>query len=355
VFAALALLWTGDHRSARRIVEFLVAYVRSLRALGVLPFALYAAAQVDLYAGRLALGYAKATEAADLAEATGDHLWRYMATGCQALAEALRGNQAACREHVDAAATMSTELDLSYPRDSADALGILELAAGNPTTAAAHLAKANRPHQDDSGPVLGRPSSTDFVEAAVRAGVRLPDSIHEEIERQTSGNASHGLAADAWRCRALLDPDPDRSSAAYRTAIKLYTELDLPLREARTRFNYGQALRRAGARSAARDELRAAARRFDELGAGLWAERARRELRATGEKAVRPASTAAPLTGQELVVAHAIARGATNKEAAAELFLSTKTIEMHLSRIYNKLGIRSRTELANRLAPPSPG
>jgi DNA-binding CsgD family transcriptional regulator len=353
-FAGLALLWTGDHLAAGRILEPLVTRLRSLQALGILPFALYAAAHVDLYVGRLMFGYAKATEAADLAKATGDHLWRYMATGCLALAEALRGDQAACVKHSATAAVMSTELDLSYPRDGEDALGVHLLASGDAAAAAVHLAKANRPNHDKSGPVLGRPSSPDFVEAATRAGIPLPDNIHEEIERQTTGGAAHGLAADAWRCRALLDPDPDRSSAAFHTAIELYVELQLPLREARTRLTYGETLRRLGARSAAREQLRVAVHHFDELGALHWAERGRRELRATGERTVPPSVTSAPLTGQEFVVAHVVARGATNKEAAAELFLSTKTIEMHLSRIYSKLGVRSRTELANQLAPRGP-
>ena len=114
---------------------------------------------------------------------------------------------------------------------------------------------------------------------------------------------------------------------------------------------YGERLRRARRRTDARIQLRSALTAFERLGALPWAERAAVELRATGET-VRSSDAARTdeLTAQELEIARLVAGGATNREAATALFLSPKTIEAHLSRIYRKLRIRSRTELARRLA-----
>ncbi len=348
-FAGLSLMWAGEVKTAQQLIEPLVGDLRALQALGILPLVLYTAAHLDLYTGRLARGYVKASEAVDLADATANQLWRYMALGCMALAEALRGDDDSCRRHAETATGISDQLDLSYPRDIDDALGLLHLAAGNPGDAAKHLFQANQPDPADPTPVLGRPTGPDFVEAAMRAGLPVPGGVRAEIDHRLTAGGTHVLIADAWRCRGLLTPDPDGAAAAFRTAIRSYAALGLPLHEARTRLCLGETLRRAGARTSARTELRAAAGMFDELGAIPWAARSRRELRATGDTTVSTAGMPVPLTSQELSVAQVVARGATNKEAATELFLSTKTIEMHLSRAYGKLGVRSRTELANEL------
>ena len=103
-------------------------------------------------------------------------------------------------------------------------------------------------------------------------------------------------------------------------------------------------------RSEARDRLRAAVAVFDELGAVPWAERARAELRASGEHARSRATPVDSLTQQELVVARLVVGGATNREAAATLFVSPKTIEFHLANAYRKLDVRSRTELVRTFA-----
>ena len=112
----------------------------------------------------------------------------------------------------------------------------------------------------------------------------------------------------------------------------------------------GRTLRRAGRRTAARALLRDAESAFDACGAVPWAEQARRELSASGERArPRRPETRDELTAQELQVAMIVAEGASNREAAARLFLSPKTIEKHLGNAYRKLGVRSRTQLAKHL------
>jgi DNA-binding NarL/FixJ family response regulator len=128
-----------------------------------------------------------------------------------------------------------------------------------------------------------------------------------------------------------------------------------PLDAARIHLHYGEHLRRERRRIDARVHLREAFDGFDRLGVEPWAERARRELRATGETArKRDVSPLAELTPQELQVARLVGEGATNKAVAAQLFVSPKTVEFHLTRVYRKLDVRSRTELVRRLITQEP-
>jgi DNA-binding CsgD family transcriptional regulator len=132
----------------------------------------------------------------------------------------------------------------------------------------------------------------------------------------------------------------------FTTALALHREVDRPFDLARTQLLYGEYLRRTRRRADARGQLRAAADAFERLGARPWAERAHRELRATGEVArKRDPSTLGDLTPQELQIARFVADGATNKEVAAQLFLSKRTIDYHLRKIFTKLDITSRSDL----------
>ena len=119
-----------------------------------------------------------------------------------------------------------------------------------------------------------------------------------------------------------------------------------PFYQARTELAYGEFLRRARRRTEARVQLRAAHEGFQRLGVTVWADRAAAELRATGETArKRDASTIADLTPQELQIAKLVAEGGRNREIAGQLFLSPKTVEYHLRKVFQKLDISSRTEL----------
>jgi DNA-binding NarL/FixJ family response regulator len=182
----------------------------------------------------------------------------------------------------------------------------------------------------------------DQVEAAVRAS--LPEQARELVTRfldRTGGTAQVG--ALAARSRALVDEEPDKW---FQEALRLHAEADVPLDQARTALLYGEFLRRERRRREARGQLRAALETFDGLGASVWAERARGELRATGESVrKRDASAFDRLTPQELQVVRAVGRGITNREAAAQLFLSPRTVDDHLRKVFRKLGISSRTEL----------
>jgi DNA-binding CsgD family transcriptional regulator len=143
---------------------------------------------------------------------------------------------------------------------------------------------------------------------------------------------------------------------AFEGAAALLEDLPLPYDRARTHFAWGQTLRRAGKRREADPVLQTARDLYDRLGATTYVERCDRELRAGGVHAGRPAPAerdAAELTPQEELVAELVARGMTNREVGTELFVSTKTVQYHLTRIYAKLGVRSRGELAAQRASSS--
>src|SRR5262249_28051443 len=147
-------------------------------------------------------------------------------------------------------------------------------------------------------------------------------------------------------CRALLADGDDEATAYYEEAL-LGADVARPLDLARIQLLYGEHLRRVRRRTDARVHLRAALDGFERLRAEPWAERARVELRASGATARRrDPSTVSQLTPQELQVARFVSEGLSNKEVAAKLFLSPRTIDSHLRSVFAKLGITSRTQLA---------
>jgi len=173
-------------------------------------------------------------------------------------------------------------------------------------------------------------------------------------QQAVATQSSWGQAATA-RCQGLM-ASPETFDERFSESLRWHDQLSLPFERARTELCYGECLRRAKRRREARQQLRRALETFDGLGARPWIERAEAELAATGETARRRGdpSIVDELTAQELRVALFVAQGASNREAASALFLSTKTIEFHLGSVYRKLGIRSRTELARRFARHEP-
>jgi DNA-binding CsgD family transcriptional regulator len=146
----------------------------------------------------------------------------------------------------------------------------------------------------------------------------------------------------------LLGPDDD-AEAHYKAAIRLYDGINRPMSLARTQLLYGEWLRRVRRRSESREPLRAALRVFEAIGARSWAERARSELRATGESvatAAEPGSGSAQLTPQELQVVRLAATGLSNRDVGAQLFISPRTVGYHLYKAFPKLGVAGRHELA---------
>jgi len=229
------------------------------------------------------------------------------------------------------------------------ALGLLDLGQGRAAECLARLEPLT------GGPlrfhVSGLRAVPDQVEAAVR--LREPERAAEAFAH-FSRWAEHGgrpwAAALVLRCEALLGAEAD-AEARYLAALKLHAEQPRPWERARTELLYGEWLRRARRKAEARGPLRSALWTFEELEAAPWAERARAELAASGTAVPqdRARSPLAGLTPQESQIVRLAARGLSNRDIAAQLFLSSRTVGYHLYKAYPKLGVGSRGELAGLL------
>ena len=348
---AQLLMWFEQYDRAREVLTRTIDGARAGGALGALPYALSVSADLDFRTGNWAAAYASATEAVRVAHETHQVATLAFSLGCIARLEAAQGREEDCRSHSAQAHTIAAEGVGAVTMLAGSSLGLLELGAGRLEQALDDLeplARRTAEHGLREPGVI--PWTPDLIETYVRLG-RKEDAERtlahfERIARKT--NRLWALAAAA-RCRGLLAAD-DAFESEFQRAFELHDRTPTPFERARTELCYGERLRRAGRRSDAREPLRSAVETFERLGAARWSDRARVELEATGAT-VRPRDPYAPdrLTPQELQVAVLVARGATNKEAGAALFLSPRTIETHLGRVYRKLEIRSRTELAHLL------
>jgi DNA-binding CsgD family transcriptional regulator len=348
--AALGPLWLRERAEGRALVSRAMAAARSQGALGTLPSALWLAARDAATSDRWAVADALYAEAIQLARETGQAMALTAGLAGLACVEARQGREAACREHAAEALALADRLGLDFFRLWAlDALAELELGRGDVTAAVAAL--------EDKERLLAQRAIADPdvspVPELVEALLRL-DREHdarprlEAFTRRAEAKGQPWALARAARCWGLLD-----EPSGFEEALRLHAQTPDRFEEARTRLCQGEALRRGRQRAAARVPLRQALEVFDELGAAPWAERARRELLATGETARRRTpSTLDQLTPRELQVALVLAEGHTLREAGAKLFLSPKTVDYHLRHVYRKLGIRSRDALAAAIAGP---
>jgi DNA-binding NarL/FixJ family response regulator len=210
-------------------------------------------------------------------------------------------------------------------------------------------AEQGRKYADDLG--LGAWSTVELIEAAVRTGQmeRAKTACSQLLEetRQCESDLAEGIRA---RCRALVSTE-DGAEALYREAVERLNRTDVGLELARAQLLYGEWLRRAGRRIDARRELRLAHEAFLHIGIDGFAERARRELVATGETArKRTVETYNELTPQESEISVLAGSGYTNSEIGQKLYISCRTVEWHLRKIFMKLEISSRRQLRDALA-----
>lgn len=194
-----------------------------------------------------------------------------------------------------------------------------------------------------------------YAEALTGVG-RLTDAeeLIDELDRHLDEFFDASIATEAGRVRGILSVahgDVDSALAAWERALAIDAASARPLPRARLELAAGSQLRRAGQRAAAAEQLQSAAQRLRRAGARLWLERCERELAACGLNPRRRSrhGTAVELTPQERMVARLVAEGRTNRQVAEELYVSVKTVEHHLSRIYAKLGVRSRVQMAAAL------
>jgi DNA-binding CsgD family transcriptional regulator len=233
-------------------------------------------------------------------------------------------------------------------------LGFLELSVGRPAEADTYLSRAVELEQAMGvrEPAYFR-IAPDEVEALVALG-RLDEAeaLLASLEEAGSNLDRAWAIATGARCRALVSAargDLAGASAAAEEAVRAHERLSLPFELGRTLLVRGAVERRAKRKREARDTLTKALEVFDELGAALWADKTRAELARIGGRA----ASSVDLTPTEAKVAELVAAGSTNKEVADALFVSIHTVEANLKRIYRKLGVRSRTELASKF-PPDP-
>jgi DNA-binding CsgD family transcriptional regulator len=193
------------------------------------------------------------------------------------------------------------------------------------------------------------PWAPDLIEAYVRIGQT------EDAEHLASALAARARRANvplslALAARGLGLVAGEDFESHFDSALGHHEDTATPFQTARTLLAYGSRLHRSRRRIEARKRLRSALEIFEALGADPWIERAKSELRASGAVKREPMADPDELSAQEIRVARAVAGGATNKQVAAKMFLSPKTIDFHLGRVYRKLGIHSRTELAGLVA-----
>lgn len=349
-----ALIWCEDHQAADLLLEASVDHDRALGGLADLPYGLAARSELRFRTGDWGQAYSDATEAVELGMDVTAGLDLSYALVCAARIEAAMGMTKVCRAHLSRAISLAKPLGAaSVTAYAAAARGLLELGWANHGRAVVELAQAaaitTRHGVMDPCVIQWRP---DYIESLVRLG-RTSDAREQLaiLDAEAEATGSCWATATAARCRGLLEGTPQRAMELLDQAVSISETSANMFEQARGRVCFGVALRRARKHGDARRVLERARSEFEILGAQSWATRAATELAALGvsaPQARRPIHVR--LTPQELRVALQVAEGLTNHEVAARLFLSHKTVEVHLGHIYDKLGVHSRTGLARLMA-----
>jgi DNA-binding CsgD family transcriptional regulator len=320
------------------------AGLRAQGRIGVLSKTLVSHAMNAAYLGDARAARTLAAEADLLAAETGEGGWRLTARMAAGLAEALRGKVDAARELADAAEAVLVPAGqhtmLSLVRQIR---GVAALAAGRPDEAFRELYRVFDPADPSYHPYTRLSLLAHLAEAAVWSGALAElRQVVGEMAAVAGEFPSPALMRGLAYARAVLAD----SGEAFEAALADPDLAEWAFERARLQHAYGLWLRRQRRPADSRPLLRAAAEAFDALGAVAWADRSRAELRASGETLRKPVDAAQGLTPQETQIARLAAEGLSNRDIAERLFLSPRTVTTHLSRIYPKLGIRSRGELA---------
>jgi len=347
--ACRAALIVWDYDSFEVLSERQVTLARDAGALITLPIAFNMRSTAYLYAGEFTPAASMAAQAESVTEATGSSIAPY---GAVALA-AYRGQEAQAA-HVIQAATDDAER-----RGEGRALSFIGWAAAVLYNSVGRyeeaLAAAQRGSEDSPAVQFAGWALVELVEAAVHSGVpeRAAGAVQRLSDIARACETDWVLGVEA-RSRALVS-DGEDAEDLYREAIDRFGRTRLRVELGRAHLVYGEWLRRQRRRRDARDQLASAHEIFDSVGAAAFAERARIELRASGgqvrERAVETPDT---LTAQEALIARLAGDGASNPEIAAQLFISPATVAYHLRKVFTKLGVSSRSQLARAL-PPRPG
>jgi len=344
-------LWDEDGWLA--INAALIHLARDSGALEQVPIALEAHATAVMWCGDFPAAAAEIAEARLVAEATGTRVAPFAAMSLAAL----RGRESEATPLIEATIAAATAggqgAAVTWARWVS---AILSNSLGRYADAAAAAGQAS---QDMPGFFPGSWALPEFIEAAARTGDtrRAGAAVDQLAEITQPAGTNFGLGVEA-RCRALVS-EGQAAEDRYREAVERLGRSRVRTELARAHLVYGEWLRRENRRTDARAQLRAAYDLLSDIGMEAFAERARRELLATGEtarKRTAPASVAASqeLTPQEAQVARLASEGLTNPEIGARLFISAHTAQYHLSKVFAKLGITSRGQL-HRVLPDAQG
>ncbi|MBB2744793.1 UNVERIFIED_ORG: DNA-binding CsgD family transcriptional regulator [Microbispora rosea subsp. rosea] len=344
--AAFVAPLVGDFRTGHDISAAMAAECRATGDIGKLPLVHVTLAAAELYLGRFRDAEATAGEGLRLTAGTGQRNRAGYLEGTLAWLAAVRGEADRCAE---LAARSRDRFDANHIVNGLAwaewALALLDLGQGRFAEALDRLDTAM------TGPVRHQIQAVYFapdqIEAAVRLGLPAREPLRRFEEWATASGQDWALAV-LHRCRALLETGWERAHEEFGAAVRLHAGSGRPWEAARTRLAFGERLRRERDKGSARPHLRAAWETFERLGARPWAERARTELRATGDTSSPAARTEAlsALSPQELQIVRLAAKGLTNREIGAQLFLSPKTVSYHLYRAFPKLNVASRAQLA---------
>ena len=329
-----------DDEAVHLLAARRVQVARDTGALGHLPFALSFLARSHMLAGELTAATLALDEARLIAEATGNQA---VVNGPMILA-AWRGDEAHASGLIEATSEQAVTrrwVSNNYAR------AVLYNGLGRHDAARDAAWEVFQRDPIAYGTYL----APELAEAASRTADRaLLKYALEWLSERTRVISSGWVDGIEARVRALLS-EGEVAESLYRQSIEHLSGTRLRLELARTHLLYGEWLRRERRRLDARTQLRTALEEFTSMGADAFAGRAERELLATGERArKRTVDTLDQLTPQETQISRLAANGDTNREIAAQLFISPSTVEYHLHKAFRKLGVRSRTELARRMA-----
>jgi DNA-binding CsgD family transcriptional regulator len=340
--AAASALWDDD--TWRAMLTRQVRLAREAGALDQLPITLGALGTAVAWSGDFAAAAALNAEAEAVCEVTGSRAAPFTAM----MLASLRGRRAEADPLIEGTVAEATAggqgIAVAYAHWAA---AILANGLGRYADA---LAAARQASEDTSTLYISMWALPELIEAAARIGDTdiAGDALIRLAQFTQAGGTDFGIGVEA-RCRALLS-NGEVAESRYREAIDRLGRTRLRPELARAHLLYGEWLRRENRRADARGQLRTAHDMLVAMGAEAFAERARDELLATGETVRQPtAEPASTLTAQEAHIARLAADGHTNPEIAAQLFLSARTVEWHLRKIFTKLGIASRRELREAL------
>ena len=349
LLANVAAIWLGDDEAAGALVGRSIALARARGEVGSLADALSARSAQLILAQRNDEAVVAAHEAAALARELSAENILLLVHAVLAIIAAIQGRHDESHHYGEQVLAVATAKGLPNRAALATyALAVDDDNSGRWTEALERFDTMAEQGAGDSDPVMAALMLPDKIEAAVRAGrPEIARAALPLFEAWATHSGARFAAPRLAGCRALL-ADGEEATQHFEEMLRLADDAR-PMDLARMRMHYGEHLRRERRRTDARAQFRTALATFEAFHAESLAERARAELRATGESArKRDPSTIDQLTPQELQIARFVAEGLSNKEVAAQLFLSPRTIDAHLRKVFSKLGITSRTQLARQ-------